>query len=88
MSNNRQSAGIGFTGALFLVFLVLRLTDNIDWAWYWVASPLWMPLAIALGVVLLCIPLGAAWDTYAVWHNKRTRAARAAELEKRRGVRS
>jgi hypothetical protein len=49
-NNNAQSGGMGLASVLFIVFVVMRLTDNIDWAWYWVASPLWMPLAIALGV--------------------------------------
>ena len=29
---------------LFLVFLVLKLTGNIDWSWWWVTFPLWLPL--------------------------------------------
>jgi len=36
-----------FPGALFLVFLVLKLTGNIDWSWLWVTFPLWIPLALA-----------------------------------------
>ena len=38
---------------LFVVFVTLKLTGNIDWSWWWVTSPLWIPLAIALG--LLCV---------------------------------
>lgn len=45
------SGGIGFGGALFLLFLGLRLTDHITWAWYWVAAPLWVPTAITLTIV-------------------------------------
>ncbi len=37
--------GPGFV--LFVVFLVLKLTDLIDWHWAWVFGPLWVPLAIA-----------------------------------------
>lgn len=48
-----------FTGLLFLLFLALRLTDQIDWAWYWVASPLWMPLALALVCFLVVLPIVA-----------------------------
>jgi hypothetical protein len=51
MSDSRgggSSISIGLSGALFLLFIGLRLTDHIDWAWYWVASPLWMPAAIIL----------------------------------------
>jgi len=38
---------------LFIVFLVLKLTGNIDWNWWWVTSPLWLPIAIAIGFVVL-----------------------------------
>jgi hypothetical protein len=46
MANNNTSNGIGFGTVLFLVFLVLKLTGNIDWSWWWVTSPLWIPLAL------------------------------------------
>jgi hypothetical protein len=47
------SGGIGFTGALTLVFIVLKLTDNIDWSWWWVLSPIWITAAVA--VILLLV---------------------------------
>lgn len=53
MANNNTSNGIGFGTVLFLVFLVLKLTSNIDWSWWWVTSPIWIPLA--LGVVIMGI---------------------------------
>jgi hypothetical protein len=53
MANNNTSNGIGFGTVLFLVFLVLKLTDNIDWSWWWVTSPLWIPLT--LGIVVMGI---------------------------------
>jgi len=51
MANKTSSNGIGFGTVLFLVFLVLKLTGNIDWSWWWVTSPLWIPLA--LGAVII-----------------------------------
>lgn len=27
---------------LFLTFLTLRACNVIDWAWYWVLSPIWI----------------------------------------------
>jgi len=39
---------------LFIVFLVLKLTGNIDWSWWWVTSPLWIHL-IFVGIPLLVI---------------------------------
>ena len=43
-----KSNGIGLSGLLFVIFLVLKLTDNIDWSWWWVTSPLWIPLLIVI----------------------------------------
>lgn len=42
---------IGFLGILTTIFVVLKLTDNIDWSWWWVLAPLWAPFtAVACGV--------------------------------------
>ena len=40
---------------LFIVFLVLKLTGNIDWSWWWVTSPLWVPIVLAVGFVALIV---------------------------------
>lgn len=57
MANNKSSAnnGIGFGGALFLVFLVLKLTNTITWSWWWVTAPLWIPLSIVLVIALIAL---------------------------------
>ena len=57
MSNNTHvtSGGIGFTGALFLVFLVLKLTHVIDWSWWWITAPLWGGTALAILFIIVCI---------------------------------
>ena len=57
MNNETQSSGIGIGGILFIVFLILKLTDNIDWSWWWVTSPLWIPVGI---VVLVYIAIAIA----------------------------
>jgi hypothetical protein len=45
MNNNND--GIGFLGALCLLFIGLKLGNVIDWSWWWVLSPMWLPLAFA-----------------------------------------
>ena len=45
--------GIGFLDALFLVFLVLKLTKVIDWSWWWITAPLWGQ--VALFIVILVV---------------------------------
>jgi len=54
------STGIGFGGILFIVFLVLKLTDVIDWRWIWVCSPLWIPFTVFIGATILIIMIMAA----------------------------
>jgi hypothetical protein len=46
----------GFCTTMFLVFLVLKLCNIISWSWWWVASPLWAPAALALVVLVLAAP--------------------------------
>ena len=57
-----STSGIGFTGLLTIVFIVLKLTNVINWSWLWVLSPVWIPFAIVLiglGVTYLIIkPIG------------------------------
>jgi len=52
MSNKSNSSnGLGLGTILFLIFMVLKLTNYIDWSWWWVTAPLWIPLLIILGVL-------------------------------------
>jgi hypothetical protein len=43
---------------LFVVLLTLKLAGNIDWSWWWVTSPLWIPLAIAVLIISLMFMIG------------------------------
>ncbi len=51
-NSSKTTGGIGFTGALFLVFLVLKLTKVIDWSWWWVTAPLWIWAALAVIILM------------------------------------
>lgn len=49
MANSNSSSGsLGFTGLLTIVFIALKLIGNIDWSWWWVLSPLWISLILAV----------------------------------------
>lgn len=43
-SNNTSSNGIGLLSILGIVFIILKLTHTIDWSWWWVTAPFWIPL--------------------------------------------
>ena len=57
--NVSYSGGIGFTGLLTIVFIILKLLGKIDWSWWWVLSPLWISflLVMVFFVILLIIEL-------------------------------
>ena len=42
----------GYLLMLFLVFLILKLTETIAWSWWWVTSPLWGPAALVASIFL------------------------------------
>jgi len=43
---------------LFLIFLIMRLTDTIDWPWYVVASPILIAWGLG-GLIVLALILSA-----------------------------
>lgn len=53
MSNS--SSGVGLGTVLFLIFLVLKLVGVITWSWWWVTSPLWIPVALILMFIIIGI---------------------------------
>ena len=48
-----QSSGISFCGLLTILFIGLKLTNYISWSWWWVLSPLWLPISVILGFCLI-----------------------------------
>ena len=52
MSANKDT-GLNLTAVLLIIFVVLKLTHNIDWSWWWVLSPLWIPLSLYLVFVVI-----------------------------------
>jgi hypothetical protein len=52
-SNSSSSGGIGFTGALTILFIGLKLAHVINWSWWWVLSPIWISLLILLFILLV-----------------------------------
>ena len=58
MANNSNSSGsgskgLGFTGALQIVFIVLKLLGKINWSWLWVLSPTWISLILAIVIIAI-----------------------------------
>lgn len=54
-SSSTNSGGIGLCGLLTVAFIVLKLCNVIAWSWVWVLAPLWIPAAIALVIIVICL---------------------------------
>lgn len=52
----KENKGFGvrfFLIALCLIFIFCKLTGHIAWSWLWVLSPLWIPEAIWLILMMI-----------------------------------
>ena len=55
METSKNKITIGcispLTVILFLAFFFAKIFDKIDWSWWLVFSPLWIPAAICFGII-------------------------------------
>lgn len=55
-SNMKETVNVNvgglFTTLLTIAFVVLKLCHVIEWSWLWVLSPLWIPLAIVIVIIV------------------------------------
>jgi hypothetical protein len=50
-----SSGGIGFGSLLLVLFIGLKLGHVIDWSWWWVLSPIWIPFAAVLVIMIVML---------------------------------
>lgn len=48
----KVAGGMSLPAVVGVVFVILKLIDEIDWSWWWVTAPFWGPLAL---IVLLAL---------------------------------
>lgn len=46
-----------FAPVLGLIFITLKLTGVIAWSWWWVLSPFWIPVALAVVIFIVIMAL-------------------------------
>ncbi len=64
------SGGVGLCGAAALLFTALKLTGHVDWSWWWVLAPLWVPTAL---IGLVCTLFAGIYLVLLVADRRRTR---------------
>lgn len=55
MSQASSGTGIGFGSLLTIVFITLKLCNVIDWSWWLVLAPTWMPISLVLVIIAFCL---------------------------------
>ena len=55
---NSEKGGTGFVGLLTILFIALKLLGKISWSWAWVLSPLWIPVAISIILIIIAFIFG------------------------------
>lgn len=63
-TSSSSSGGIGFLGALTILFIGLKLGGVIDWSWWWVLSPVWIPIAVGLVVLVVGFGIYVTWKRF------------------------
>lgn len=53
MSKERISLSFSGTSLLSVAFIVLKLCNVIDWSWWWVLSPTWIPIALVIILIII-----------------------------------
>ena len=70
MASTSSSSSLGISGILGVVFVTLKLTGFINWAWWLVLLPFY-------GLLSLCVILLLVW-----WGYKMIRSVRSGEYKK------
>jgi len=61
MSESR-GGGIGILGVLGIVFITLKLVGVINWSWWWVLGPYWIPFAVLVAIGIPAFIVAAIID--------------------------
>jgi len=55
---------------LLVLFVALKLTGVIGWSWWWVLSPILIPIGLLFGSILAIVLTGIA---YVVWPSRKSK---------------
>lgn len=60
MDKKFAASGLGFFEVLVLIFIVLKIVGVIEWSWWWVLCPIWIPFIIFV-VIVVTIAIKDPW---------------------------
>ena len=69
MSDNSTKV-FPFIPILTLIFITLKLTNYLSWSWWWVLSPIWIPLgivAVIFAVIVIFLAVKSLIEVCNLW---------------------
>lgn len=63
-------------GLMGVLFVVLKLSGQLAWSWWWVLAPVWVPFVLVAAVVALAILGMLAYGCWQEFVTKPWKAAR------------
>lgn len=60
-----KGTGVSIWSITALTFVVLKLCNVVAWSWWWVLSPMWIPMAICaitaliVGIIMIIAAIAA-----------------------------
>lgn len=67
---NSTTATCDYCGLLTIVFVILKLTNTVDWSWWIVLCPLWIPFALGLFALSICCIIFGLWYFWLIFNDK------------------
>lgn len=64
---NETSSAIGIFFILFIVLLILKVTEIIDWGWWAITTPIWFPFVT---IITFSIVTGALMMIFQWFQNR------------------
>ena len=58
MSNENVKVNLPVFTILGIIFITLKLMGYINWSWWYVLMPFWIPIAFGLLVIILMVLFG------------------------------
>jgi len=65
--NKNKSPRFPLTEILLIIFVVAKITNTITWSWWWVLSPLWLPAATVLAIMVLAGLIAVVAEAFRRW---------------------
>lgn len=66
MNKNKININLGgeYMTLTFVALMVLKLCGVIDWSWWWVTAPIWGPIVIFIGFLVVIGIIALVADSF------------------------